>query len=88
MKNYSFCFLKLCSIKKHPMPDKITSREMQILNLIANEHTIEQIAEKLQISISTVESHRRNMFRKTGVKSVVGLIKEAIKQNWISIEST
>ncbi|MBA4850498.1 response regulator transcription factor [Emticicia sp. BO119] len=70
------------------MPDKITSREMQILNLIANEHTIEQIAEKLQISISTVESHRRNMFRKTGVKSVVGLIKEAIKQNWISIEST
>ena len=69
------------------MPDTITSKELQILNLIASEYTIEQIAEKLQIDISTVESHRQNMFRKTGVKSVVGLIKEAIKHNWIQIES-
>lgn len=63
----------------------LTKREQQILELIANELTTEQIAQNLHISIPTVESHRRNMFRKLGVQSVVGLVKEALKNNWIKI---
>lgn len=63
----------------------LTKREQQILELIANELTTEQIAQNLHISIPTVESHRRNMFRKLGVQSVVGLIREALKNNWIKI---
>lgn len=63
----------------------LTKREQQILELIANELTSEQIAQNLHISIPTVESHRRNMFRKLGVQSVVGLVKEALKNNWIKI---
>lgn len=63
----------------------LTKREKQILELIANELTTEQIAQNLHISIPTVESHRRNMFRKLGVQSVVGLVKEALKKNWIKI---
>ncbi len=63
----------------------LTKREQQILELIANELTTEQIAQNLHISIPTVESHRRNMFRKLGVQSVVGLLKEALKNKWIKI---
>ena len=62
----------------------LTKREHEILDLIANEFTTEQIAQNLHISIPTVESHRRNMFRKLGVQSVVGLVKEALKNKWIS----
>lgn len=63
----------------------LTKREQEILELIASELTTEQIAHNLSISIPTVESHRRNMFRKLGVQSVVGLVKEALKNKWIKI---
>lgn len=63
----------------------LTKREQQILELIANELTTKQIAHNLSISIPTVENHRRNMFRKLGVQSVVGLVKEALKNKWIKI---
>jgi LuxR family transcriptional regulator of spore coat protein len=67
------------------MSENLSVREQQILELIAIELTTEQIAQNLKISIPTVESHRRNMFRKMGVKSVVGLITEALKNKLIKI---
>lgn len=63
----------------------LTEREQQILKLIAKEYTSERIAEYLRISISTVETHRRNLFQKMEVGSVVGLIKEALKNGLIKI---
>ena len=71
--------------KHHQTAMTLTKREQEILELIANELTSEQIAKNLHISIPTVESHRRNMFRKLGVQSVVGLVKEALKNKWIKI---
>lgn len=67
------------------MSENLSVREQQVLELIAIELTTEQIAQNLKISIPTVESHRRNMFRKMGVKSVVGLITEAVKNKLIKI---
>lgn len=61
----------------------LTKREQEILELIANELTSGQIANYLNIRIPTVESHRRNMFKKLQVQSVVGLVIEALKQGWI-----
>ena len=61
----------------------LTKREQEILELIANELTSGEIANYLNISIPTVESHRRNMFKKLQVQSVVGLVIEALKQGWI-----
>lgn len=65
------------------MIGSLTRRELQVLKLIAQEFTTEQIAAYLSISISTVESHRRNMFKKVEVSSVVGLVIEALKQGWV-----
>ena len=52
----------------------LSPRELEVLRCIAEELNNEQIADKLFISERTVETHRKNIFRKTGSKSLVGLI--------------
>ncbi len=61
----------------------LTPREVEIVKLISSELSNAQIGEKLFISERTVETHRKNIFRKTNTKSVAGLIKLAIEQKWI-----
>jgi len=56
----------------------LTEREMQIIRLICQELTTSEIAEKLFISPLTVETHRKNILKKTKVRTIVGLIKFAI----------
>jgi two-component system nitrate/nitrite response regulator NarL len=57
--------------------DLLTKREREIIGLIAKEKTNSDIATLLFISEHTVESHRKNIFRKTKAKSIVGLINYA-----------
>ncbi len=61
----------------------LTDREREILKLIAKEYTNKQMAEELFISERTVETHRKNIFRKTGTNNLVGLIKFAYANNLI-----
>ncbi|MEQ8472999.1 MAG: response regulator transcription factor [Marinoscillum sp.] len=61
----------------------LTDREREILKLISKEFTNKQIAEELFISERTVETHRKNIFRKTGTNNLVGLIKYAYANNLI-----
>jgi two-component system, NarL family, nitrate/nitrite response regulator NarL len=61
----------------------LTSRELEIVKLIAEEYSNAQIGEKLFISERTVETHRKNIFRKTNTKSVAGLVKFAIGNNLV-----
>ncbi|NCA86252.1 MAG: response regulator transcription factor [Clostridia bacterium] len=63
---------------------ELTRREKEILNLVAKEFNNEEIANKLFISERTVETHRRNIFTKTNTKSIVGLIKYALRTGLIS----
>ena len=53
----------------------LSAREIEIVELIAKEYTNAKIAETLFISERTVETHRKNIFRKTDTKSVIGLLK-------------
>ena len=57
----------------------ITSREKQILRLIAMEFSTAEISAMLSISARTVETHRKNINRKTKAKTLAGLTKYAIK---------
>jgi len=66
---------------------RLTNREKEILNLVAKEYNNQEIANKLFISERTVETHRRNIFTKTNTKSIVGLIKYAIRNELISHEN-
>lgn len=55
----------------------LTTREIEILKLVAKEFNSRQIAEILFISERTVETHRKNILKKTGATNLVGLIKYA-----------
>ncbi len=57
----------------------LTIRELEILRLVGKEMSTNEIAEKLFISVATVETHRRNLMQKIGAKSVVGLVLFAVK---------
>jgi DNA-binding NarL/FixJ family response regulator len=57
---------------------KLSSREIEVLKLIINEQTSEEIASILNISKKTVDNHRQNILTKTNCKSTVGLVKYAI----------
>jgi DNA-binding CsgD family transcriptional regulator len=57
----------------------VTSREKQILRLIAREYSTAEISDLLRISSRTVETHRKNINRKTKARSLAGLTKVAIK---------
>jgi two-component system, NarL family, nitrate/nitrite response regulator NarL len=63
----------------------LSDREKEILILIAKEYSSEQIAEQLFISIKTVGHHRQNILAKCECKSIVGLVKYAIKAGLVSI---
>lgn len=62
----------------------ITDRELEILELIVQEYTNQEIAEKLFISPRTVDAHRRNLLQKTGARNTAGLVKYAFQHNLIS----
>lgn len=54
---------------------KLSKREKEILKLILEEHTTQEIADKLFLSAGTVETHRRNMLNKMGVRNTAGLVR-------------
>ena len=62
---------------------KLTDRELEILKLISEDMSNAQIAAALFISERTVETHRKNMLRKTNNKTIVGLLKYALERNLI-----
>ncbi len=67
-------------IGSEPSIHELTKREVEILRLIAQEMTNNEIAERLFISTYTVETHRKNLIRKIGVKNTAGLVKFALQQ--------
>lgn len=75
-------------VKKDAKKDKevvqLSEREIEIVKLIVQELSNEEIAEKLFISKRTVETHRKNINQKTNIKTVVGLIKFAIRNDLAS----
>jgi two-component system nitrate/nitrite response regulator NarL len=58
----------------------ITKREQDVLNLVADGNTSNEIADKLGLSTRTVESHRYNIMQKLGIKSAAGLVKFAVSK--------
>lgn len=58
---------------------ELTEREQEVLSLIVDELNTKEIAERLSISVSTVETYRRSLFRKFGVTSSIGLVRVVLK---------
>ncbi|SEA99058.1 two component transcriptional regulator, LuxR family [Flavobacterium gillisiae] len=70
--------------KENPIVDSIlTGRELEIIILIALEHSGKEISEKLFISTNTVETHRKNIMKKLKAKNTISLVKFALKNKLI-----
>lgn len=63
--------------------ETLSPREVEIIRLITQEFSTAQIAEKLFISPRTVDTHRKNIIAKTGVRTIVGLIRFAYDNSLI-----
>jgi DNA-binding NarL/FixJ family response regulator len=59
-------------------------RELEVLRLVVADCCNQQIAEQLNLSVRTVESHRRALLQKTGARTLVGLVVQAVRDGWIA----
>jgi DNA-binding NarL/FixJ family response regulator len=67
-------------LEKADNTHELTLRERQILSLVAQGHTNKEIGERLGVSAKTIDNHRTNLMRKTGVHSVAGLLAFALRE--------
>ena len=63
---------------------QFSKRECEILQLIFEGFTSQEIADKLFISLQTVESHRKNMISKAGTRNMHGVVRVALERKWIN----
>ena len=62
----------------------LTSRQYEVLQLLAEEKTTREIAHQMALSIRTIESHRQQIIKKLNIHSIAGLTKYAIREGLIS----
>gem|GEM_PF-58217 len=67
--------------------DTLTAREREVLQLIAEGHTNQQIADELVVSVKTVEAHKSHIMDKLKAKSRTDLIRYALKRGIVKLES-
>lgn len=76
--------IRSCRSSGKPPSESATTRERQVLKLVAEGKTSKEIAEMLFISIRTVEHHRANFMKKLDLKSTAEVIKYALEKGYIS----
>jgi two-component system, NarL family, response regulator NreC len=76
-------FRNTVTIEERKVDEILSKREIEVLTLICKEYSNSEIAEKLFLSVSTVETHRKNLIAKLGVNNTVGLVKFALRNNLI-----
>lgn len=70
--------------KKNSVLNQLSKRELEVFNLIILDHSNDNIANLLNISVRTVEGHRRNIRDKLGLKTIASMVRFAIDNNFQS----
>lgn len=65
--------------------DKLTARQREVLQMIAEGNTTKQIALALKISVKTVESHRSQLMKRLGSNDIAGLVRHALKMKLVDL---
>jgi RNA polymerase sigma factor (sigma-70 family) len=71
---------------KRDLLENLSPRQREVLQLIAEGHTTKQIAQSLEISVKTVETHRSQLMERLGIHDVAGLVRYAIIVGLIEVE--
>jgi len=87
----SQCMARLEQMKQatngRPSLEKLTSRQREILQLIAEGKNTKEVAYLLKISIKTVESHRMNLMDRLKIHDIPGLVRYAVKAGLVGLDS-
>ena len=70
-----------------PLQNDLTMREIEVLSLVARGFINKEIADKLNISLTTVITHRKNITDKLGIKTVSGLTIYAVMRGYVEADS-
>jgi two-component system, NarL family, response regulator NreC len=62
-------------------PHQLTTRELEVLQLLAQGYTNQEIAQRLVLSVKTVETHRSHVMEKLGLKTRAELVRFALQEN-------
>ena len=66
----------------------LSKRELEVLNYIAAEFTTSEIGNKLHLSKNTVETHRRNILNKFGVRNTAGMVRRGFELGLLKLNSS
>lgn len=77
-------YISIVTNPKNRSGDALSSREREVLQLVAEGQTTREIAEKLSLSSKTVDSHREHIMEKLGIRNIAGLTKYAIREGLTS----
>jgi len=72
--------------KSSALGSVLTPREREVLQLVAEGISAKEVAVRLNMSVKTVETHRRNMMVKLNMRSIAELTKYAVREGLVSIE--
>jgi len=84
LKNY-LTRAKVKSVKELKSHQELTKRELQVIELFAGGFSYKEIADQLNISVHTVESHKKNILKKLELNSIVDMVKYAVKHGIITV---
>ena len=73
------------AIERRQPLSKLTSRQVEVLRLVAEGHRTREIADKLSLSIKTIESHRGELMKRLGMHDVVSLVRYALRAGLVAI---
>lgn len=73
------------AIERRSPLSKLTSRQVEVLRMVAEGHRTREIADKLSLSIKTVESHRGELMKRLGMHDVVSLVRYALRSGLVAI---
>ena len=73
------------AIERRQPLSKLTTRQVEVLRLVAEGHRTREIADKLSLSIKTVESHRGELMKRLGMHDVVSLVRYALRAGLVAL---
>lgn len=70
---------------QYALPGPLTKREHDVLDCLWNEQMTKEIAHTLGVTIKMVEAYRSNLYRRTETRTVIGLMKVALRKGWVQL---
>lgn len=70
--------------EKNPRPGVLTSREQEVMRLLAEGRTVREVASELSLSVKTIEAHKLNLMRKLDIHNRASLVEYATQQGFLA----